>query len=101
MVKLWAEKPDKLKSKDSRVVWWDITELINLKFANDTIEKCHQKVKYLIDAYKEKKEWNKNQMRGTLRKLAFYDKINAVLGSRDIVTLRHVLDTVVRDSSTR
>ena len=58
-------------------------------------------MKYLIDAYKEKKEWNKNQTGGNLRKSVFYDEIDAVLRCRDIVTLRHVLDAGAHDSSTR
>ena len=102
LVQLWADKQDQLNSKDSRVAWRDIAELINLKFATDkTIDKCQRKMKYLIDAYKEKKEWNKNQTGGNLRKSVFYDEIDAVLGCRDIVTLRHVLDAGAHDSSTR
>ena len=84
------------------MAWRDIAELINLKFATyKTIDKCQRKMKYLINAYKEKKEWNKNQTGGNLRKSVFYDEIDAVLGCRDILTLRHVLDAGAHDSSTR
>ncbi len=94
LVQLWAEKQDKLNSKDSRVAWREISEMLNLKFATfKTVEKCLRKMKYLIDLYKERKEWNKNQTGGGLRKSVLYDEIDAVLGCRDVVTLPHVLET--------
>ncbi|CAH3114389.1 unnamed protein product [Pocillopora meandrina] len=34
------------------------------------------KIKYLIDKYKEKKDWNRNQSGGNLRKSPFYDEID-------------------------
>ena len=72
LVQLWAEKQDKLNSNDSRIAWCEITEVINSKFAtNKTINKCIRKMKYLINAYKGKKDWNKNQTGGNLRKSAF------------------------------
>ena len=57
-----------------------------------TIEKCINKIKYLIDRYKEAKEWNRKQSGGSKNKTLFYDEIGAVLGCRDIVTLSHVSD---------
>ena len=47
-------------------------------------------MKYLIDKYKEAKEWNRKQTGGSKRKSMFYDEIDEVLGCRDIVTLSHV-----------
>ena len=41
-------------------------------------------------AIKEKKEWNRNQTGMNLRKSIFNDEIDAVLGSRDGVTLKNV-----------
>ena len=80
-----------INSKDSRNAWREIAEAINSKFkTNKTVDKCLQKIKYLIDAYKEKKEWNRNQTGGKLRKSIFYDEIDAILGCRDAVTLKHV-----------
>ena len=80
-----------INSKDSRNAWREIAEAINNKFkTNKTVDKCLRKIKYLIDAYKEKKEWNRNQTGGNLRKSIFYDEIDAVLGCRDAVTLKHV-----------
>ena len=55
-----------------------------------TIEKCIKKIKYLIDRYKEAKEWNRKQSGGSKKQSLFYDEIDAVLGCRDIVTLSHV-----------
>ena len=80
-----------INSKDSRDAWREIAKAINNKFkTNKTVDKCLRKIKYLIDAYKEKKEWNRNQTGGNLRKSIFYDEIDAVLGCRDAVTLKHV-----------
>lgn len=50
---------------------------------NEVLNRCVQR----------KKEWNKNQTSGNLRKSVFYDEIDAVLGCRDVVTLQHVLET--------
>lgn len=45
-----------INSKDSRNAWREIAEAINNKFkTNKTADKCLRKIKYLIDAYKEKK----------------------------------------------
>ena len=91
LIQLWADKQDMINSKDSRNAWREIAEAINNKFkTNKTVDKCLRKIKYLIDAYKEKKEWNRNQTGGNLRKSIFYDEIDAVLGCRDAVTLKHV-----------
>ena len=91
LIQLWADKQDMINSKDSRNAWREIAEAINSKFkTNKTVDKCLQKIKYLIDAYKEKKEWNRNQTGGKLRKSIFYDEIDAILGCRDAVTLKHV-----------
>ena len=38
---------------------------------------------------KDAKTWNKTQSGGQLRKSVFYDKIDRVLGARDVVTLKH------------
>ena len=56
-----------------------------------TDEKCQRKIKYLIDKYKEAKSWNKSPTRGHIRKSVFYDKIDRVLGTRDISTMKHVV----------
>ena len=52
--------------------------------------KCMKKIKYLIEHYKEAKEWNRKQTGGSKKKSMFYDEIDAVLGCRDIVTLTNV-----------
>ena len=56
------------------------------------VEKCQRKIKYLIDKYKDPKTWNKTQSGGQSRKSVFYDKIDRVLGTRDVVTLKHVVE---------
>ena len=94
LIQLWADKQDMINSKDSRNAWREIAEAINNKFkTNKMVDKCLRKIKYLIDAYKEKKEWNRKQTGGNLRKSIFHDEIDAVLGCRDVVTLKHVQET--------
>ena len=57
LVQLWADQQDMINSKDSRNAWREIAEAINNKFkTNKTVDKCLRKIKYLIDAYKEKKK---------------------------------------------
>ena len=61
LIQLWADKQDMINSKDSRNAWREIAAAINNKFkTNKTVDECWRKIKYLIDAYKEKKEWNRN-----------------------------------------
>lgn len=56
LIQLWADKQDMINSKDSRNAWREIAEAINNKFkTNKTVDECSRKIKYLIDAYKEKK----------------------------------------------
>ena len=40
----------------------------------------------------EAKSWNKSPTRGHIRKSVFYDKIDRVLGTRDISTMKHVVE---------
>lgn len=69
---------------------------LNTRFkSNRTVDKCMRKIKYLIDKYKEKKDWNRNQSGGNLRKSPFYDEIDEVLGCRDFVTFSNVKESAV------
>ena len=54
-----------LNSKDARNAWCAIAEAI----INMTVDKCIRKIRYLVDAYKEKKEWNGNQTAATCENL--------------------------------
>ena len=49
-------------------------------------------MKYLIERYKKAKGCNSHQTGGHRWKIVFYDEIDAVLGCRDVVTLRHVAE---------
>ena len=51
------------------------------------------------DKYREAKSWNKSQTRGHIRKSVFYDKIDRVLGTRDISTMKHVVEAGTSTSS--
>ena len=56
LIQSWADKQDMINSKVSRNAWRAIAEDISNKFkTNKTVDKCLRKIKYLIDAYKEKK----------------------------------------------
>ena len=50
-------------------------------------------MRYLIDKYKNAKDWNRNQSGGHFRKSPHFDIIDSILGTRDIVTLDHVEET--------
>ena len=58
-----------------------------------------KKIKYLIEKYKEAKEWNRKQTGGTRRQSIFYNEIDAILGCRDIVKLRNVSQAGTSGSS--
>ena len=91
LVQLWAENHELLESRDARTAWRKISENFNSRLeSNKTVEKCMKKMKYLIEKYKEVKEWNRKQTGGTRRQSIFYNEIDAILGCRDIVTLRNV-----------
>jgi len=58
-----------------------------------------KKIKYLIEKYKELKEWNRKQTGGTRRQSIFYNEIDAILGCRDIVTLQNMSEAGTSGSS--
>ena len=91
LVNLWVEYYDRLESKESRKYWDIITRELNEKFGkNRSVDKCKRKIKYLLERYKEKKDWNRKQSGGSLWKSPFYDELDEVLGNRDVVTFQHV-----------
>ena len=91
LVQLWAENHELLESRESRTAWRKICEEVNARMEiSKTVEKCIKKIKYLIDRYKEAKEWSRKQSGGSKKQSLFYDEIDAVLGCRDIATLGHV-----------
>ncbi|KAJ7394929.1 hypothetical protein OS493_000766 [Desmophyllum pertusum] len=93
LVNLWVSYHEGLESKDSRKYWSKIADELNTKFDyNSTVEKCKRKMKYLVDRYKERKDWNRKQSGGSLWKSPHYDEIDAVLGVRDVVTFDNVAE---------
>ena len=100
LVQLWAEKHELLESREARTAWRKISEELNSRLeSNKTVEKYMKKMKYLIEKYKEAKEWNRKQTRGTRRQSIFYNEIDGILGCRDIVTLRNVSEAGTSGSS--
>ena len=97
LVDLWKENSEQLESKNSRKVWTKILDELNAQFGNKcTVDKCMHKMKYIIDKYREKKDWNRKQSGGHLRKSPFYDEI---LGCHDFVTSNNVKESASSFSS--
>ena len=83
VVQLWAEKHDQLESGESRKTWaWIAEKILKTLQSNKTADKCIRKMKYIIERYKNAKDWNKNQTGGSLRKSVYYDKVDKILGCR-------------------
>ena len=69
---------------------------------NKTANKCMQKMKYIIERYKNAKDWNKNKTEGSLRKSVYYDEVDKILGCRNVVTFNHVAKAGISgDSATK
>ena len=93
LINLWTDRHERLESKDARKIWEEIAREINRRFGTTRSgEKCQKKMKYLIERYKKAKDWNSHQTGGHRWKTVFYDEIDAVLGCRDVVTLRNVAE---------
>ena len=93
LINLWTDRHEHLESKDVRKIWEEIAREINRRFGTTRSgEKCQKKMKYLIERYKKAKDWNSHQTGGHRWKTVFYDEIDAVLGCRDVVTLRNVAE---------
>lgn len=92
LVQLWAEHFERLESKDAKKIWQMICDELNIRLGcHKTAQKCTKKMKYLIDRYKEAKDWNTKQTGGNLQKTIFYDENDEVLGCRDAVTMKRVV----------
>lgn len=84
---------DFLESKEARKAWVRITDRLNQKFKNArTVVQVQRKIKYLKEKYKEAKDWNRRQSGENRKTSPFYDKIDAVLGTRALVTFDHVVE---------
>ena len=60
-----------------------------------------KKIKYLIDHYKETKDWNSKHTGGNLQKSVFYDESDEVPGCQGIVTRKNLVhDGTVRAKDT-
>ena len=62
LIRLWADKFDRLESREARKVWDEITRALNSKFGTKrTSDKVQKKMKYWIERYKGAKDWNSKQ----------------------------------------
>ena len=90
-MQLWADNIEKVESKDSRKAWEEICKALNERQGlRKTVDQCQRKVKHLKNQYKEKKDWNRRQSGGNLRKSPHYDIIDSVLGCHDVITCTNV-----------
>eukprot|EP00794_Sanderia_malayensis_P002181 gene2181-2477_t len=55
------------------------------------MEQIKRKVNYHVDKYKEVCDWNRNQSGGNRREGDFFDIIDTVLGTKDIVQFTDIL----------
>ena len=93
LLRLWAETFDRLERREARKAWDKIAKKMNDKFGTKkTTDKYQKRMKYLVDRYKQAKDWNTKQSGGNRKKSAHYDEIDELpdLGCRDIVTLQNV-----------
>ena len=102
LINLWTDRHERLESKDAWKIWEEIAWEINRRFGTTCSgEKCQKKMKYLIERYKKAKDWNSHQTGGHRWKTVFYDEIDAVLGCRDVVTLRNVAEASASTSAAK
>ena len=99
-VQLWAEKHDQLESRESRKTWaWIAEKISKVLGTNKTADKCMRKMKYIIERYKNLKDWNKKQTGGSLTKSVYYDEVDKILGCGDVVTSNHVAEVGISSDS--
>lgn len=92
MLKLWAENIEKTENKDNPKVWEKITCALNEKEGiKKTVNQCQRKVRHLKNQGKDRKDWNRLQSGGNLRKSPHYDLIDTVLGCHEIITFSYVI----------
>ena len=69
LVNLWVSYHEMLESKDARKYLSKIVDELNAKYNHTrNVEKCKRKMKYLVDKYKERKDWNRKQSDGSIWK---------------------------------
>lgn len=62
LLRLRAENVDRLKSREARKAWENIAKEMKDKFGTKkTTDKYQKKMKYLVDRYKQAKDWNSKQ----------------------------------------
>eukprot|EP00794_Sanderia_malayensis_P006744 gene6744-7504_t len=80
LLQLWADHKDYIDSAHSRKAWKRLREKFVKRFT----------VNYHVDKYKEVSDWNKKQSGGHTRECEFFDIIENVLGTSDMVTFKDV-----------
>ena len=89
LVQLRCDKHTTLELLHARQVWEEIAEEV-LKICKVTSTQCQRKMKDLKDRYKEAGDHNRHKTGGKQITSPFYDKIDSVLGCRDIQSHRRI-----------
>ena len=97
-MQLWCDKHTRLELQHAKQVWEEIAQEIS-KIRKVTSAQCQRKMKYLKDRYKETTDDNRHKTGDERKTSPFYDKIDSVLGCRDIVTFSHIEESAPGSSS--
>ena len=92
LLRLWADNYNFINSVHARKAWKKVVDQFNKKFKLDRkLDILKRKVNYHIEKYKEVSDWNKNQSGGQRRDCGFFEILDGVLGTRDIVNFADVV----------
>ena len=92
LLRLWADNYNFINSVHARKAWKKVVDQFNKKFKLDRkLDILKRKVNYHIEKYKEVSDWNKNQSGGQRRDCDFFEILDGVLGTRDIVNFADVV----------
>ena len=88
LVAEWKDMYDALKSSNSRNIWSEICSVVNDvdDGAHKTVNQCKEKIRNMTTAYRKARDHN-DKTGNTPKFSKYYDDFDAVLGTRDMITL--------------
>ena len=96
LVRTWAENFEQLETVSKNEAWVKILSAV-LKVGDKTLKQCKDKIRNLRDQYKEAKD--KNKATGeSFHKSAHFETFDKVLGSRDALTMPHLMQVGITSS---
>ncbi|XP_065072251.1 eukaryotic translation initiation factor 3 subunit C-like [Rhopilema esculentum] len=100
LLQLWADNYNYLNSAHSRKAWKKIVQNFNKTFDTErTFDQIKRKVKYHIEKYKTVCEWNKSQSGGQNKDCDFFEVIDGVLGTGEVVNFPYVVGAGVENEN--